>query len=91
MDACEDVAMKQTLIASVICQVAFVVATFGTEADKLSETRSTLERWVETKQLISKTRSDWQTDKETIEQTHAAHDWPSKIFPRGRALTRTHI
>ena len=35
----------------------------------LSETRSTLEKWVETRQLVSKTRSDWQTDKETIEQT----------------------
>jgi LysM repeat protein len=35
----------------------------------LAETRSTLEKWVETKQLISKTKSDWQTDKETIGQT----------------------
>lgn len=35
----------------------------------LAETRSTLEKWVETRQLISKTRSDWQTDKETLEQT----------------------
>jgi septal ring factor EnvC (AmiA/AmiB activator) len=35
----------------------------------LDATRSTLEKWVETKQLISKTKADWQTDKETIEQT----------------------
>lgn len=35
----------------------------------LAETRSTLEKWVETRQLVSKTRSDWQTDKETLEQT----------------------
>ena len=35
----------------------------------LSETRSTLEKWVEARQLISKTHTDWQTDKETIEQT----------------------
>lgn len=32
-------------------------------------TRASLEQWVETKQLISKTRSDWQTDKETIGQS----------------------
>ena len=35
----------------------------------LAETRSTLEKWVETRQLISKTRSDWQSDKEMLEQT----------------------
>ena len=35
----------------------------------LQETRSTLERWVETRSLISKTRSDWQSDKEMLEQS----------------------
>lgn len=35
----------------------------------LAETRSLLEKWVETRQLISKTRGDWQADKETLEQT----------------------
>ena len=69
MDACEDAAMKQNLIASAICLLALVAPLPAAEADKLSETRSTLEKWVETRQLISKTRSDWQTDKETIEQT----------------------
>jgi septal ring factor EnvC (AmiA/AmiB activator) len=34
----------------------------------LAETRSTLEKWVETRQLISRTRSDWQSDKEMLEQ-----------------------
>ena len=37
----------------------------------LLETRSTLEKWVETRQLISKTRSDWQNDKEMLEQSVA--------------------
>src|SRR2546425_69225 len=35
----------------------------------LSQTRTTLEKWVETRQLISRTKGDWQIDKETIEQT----------------------
>jgi hypothetical protein len=39
------------------------------DASPLARTRTTLEQWVETRQLISKTRSDWQTDKETLEQT----------------------
>jgi septal ring factor EnvC (AmiA/AmiB activator) len=40
----------------------------------LSQTRSTLEQWVQTRQLTSKTRSDWQTDKESIEQTIALYE-----------------
>lgn len=35
----------------------------------LQETRSVLEKWVETRGLVSKTRSDWQSDKEMLEQT----------------------
>lgn len=35
----------------------------------LNEARSTLEKWVETRQMTSKTRSDWQADKEILEQT----------------------
>jgi septal ring factor EnvC (AmiA/AmiB activator) len=51
---------------------ALLVAANGFAAEsKLSETRTTLEKWVETRQLISKTRADWQTDKETIEQSIA--------------------
>jgi hypothetical protein len=40
----------------------------------LLETRSTLEKWVETRQLISKTRADWQSDRETLEQTAALYE-----------------
>jgi len=34
-----------------------------------TQTRSTLEQWVQTRQAISRTRSDWQADKESLEQT----------------------
>jgi hypothetical protein len=49
----------------------FIAALFGSAHGETSlrETRSTLEKWVEIRQLISKTRSDWQTDKETLQQT----------------------
>lgn len=40
----------------------------------LAQTRSTLEQWVQTRQLISKTRSDWEADKETIAQTSALYE-----------------
>jgi len=42
--------------------------------EPLSQTRSTLEQWVQTRQLISKTRADWQTDKESLEQTVALYE-----------------
>ena len=40
----------------------------------LEDTRSSLEKWLETRQLISKTRSDWQSDKEIMEQTVALYE-----------------
>lgn len=42
--------------------------------DTLTDTRSTIEKWVETRQLISQTRADWQTDKETLDQTVALYE-----------------
>lgn len=35
----------------------------------INDTRSTLEKWVETRQLVSRTRSEWQSDKEMLQQT----------------------
>jgi septal ring factor EnvC (AmiA/AmiB activator) len=35
----------------------------------MNETRSTLEKWVETRQLVSRTKSEWQSDKEMLQQT----------------------
>jgi hypothetical protein len=43
-------------------------------AAPLAQTRSTLEQWVQTRQLISQTRADWQTDKEMLEQTVALYE-----------------
>lgn len=40
----------------------------------MAQTRSTLEQWVQTRQLISQTRTDWQTDQETLEQTVALYE-----------------
>ncbi len=37
----------------------------------LDETRSTIAKWVEARQLISRTRLDWQSDKEMLEQNIA--------------------
>lgn len=49
--------------------MACVFATRVHSEPSLNETRSTLEKWVQTRQLISKTRTDWQSDKEIMEGT----------------------
>jgi hypothetical protein len=38
-------------------------------ATPLDETRETLAKWVQTRQLTGKLRADWQADKETLEQS----------------------
>lgn len=48
-----------------------VIVSAETPADPLDQTRSTIEKWVETRQLISKTRNEWQADKEILEQNIA--------------------
>ncbi len=63
--------MKQLLTTMATALAACFVAVAAESENKLSATRDTLTKWVETRQLVSKTRSDWQTDKETIEQTIA--------------------
>jgi Protein of unknown function (DUF3450) len=55
--------LRLTLLTALIGAVSVRAET------PLNETRSTLEKWVETRQLISKTRTDWQSDKEMLEQT----------------------
>ena len=59
--------MKQLLMAALLIAC---VAVMGADSDtKLATARTSLENWVQTRQLISKTRGDWQADKETLQQT----------------------
>jgi len=57
--------------------------------DALTESRSTIEKWVETRQLISKTRSDWQTDNDTLEQTVALYERELKSIDEQMAKVST--
>jgi septal ring factor EnvC (AmiA/AmiB activator) len=59
------------------------------EASPLARTRSTLEQWVETRQLISQTRSDWQTDRETLEQTVQLYERELKFIDEQMAKVST--
>lgn len=51
------------ILLAAACEVACAHA----EA-RLTETRSTLEKWVETRQLISKTKTEWLSDREFLDQ-----------------------
>lgn len=54
---------------------AFGLALFAASAagadSRLADTRTALEKWVETRQLTSKARTEWQSDQETLAQTVA--------------------
>ena len=52
-----------------IVLVAFVWALRAGGEPPLQEVRNTLQLWVEQRGVISKTRSDWQSDKDMLEQT----------------------
>lgn len=51
----------------VVVALAFAPAVWAETS--LGDARSNLEKWIETRQLIARATSDWQADKETIEQT----------------------
>ena len=54
----------------VLLAVAFACGVSqAADANRLNETRETLAKWVETRQLVSRTKADWQADKETLEQS----------------------
>ena len=49
-------------------------AVTAAEPATLTQTRSTLEQWVQTRQLIARAQGDWQADKESLEQTVALYE-----------------
>ena len=48
---------------------ALILVPMALAQTEVQETRLTLEKWVEMRGAISKARTDWQTDKEILEQT----------------------
>lgn len=81
--------MKHILMVAALCSTAWFAATGAEPENKLSATRGTLEKWVEARQLVSKTRSDWQTDKEAIDQTIALFERELKAVEEQMAKVTT--
>lgn len=58
-----------SLSLRVACVLILATSISFAAENTLNETRSTLDKWVETRQLISRTKSDWQSEKEMLEQS----------------------
>jgi hypothetical protein len=78
----------RTVLPLPLLLLVVAVSGIGAEAP-LAQTRSTLEKWVETRQLVSKARSDWQSDKETIQQTIALFERELKTVDEQMAKVST--
>jgi carbon monoxide dehydrogenase subunit G len=61
--------MKRFLTTGLPLLLAGALIAGAATDSPVAAARSTLEQWVQTRQLISKTRSDWQADKELLEQS----------------------
>ncbi len=66
--------MNRLVVSFALGQVTLHFCVNAYAATPITETRSVLEKWIETRQLISKTKSDWQSDKESLEQTVALYE-----------------
>ena len=80
--------MNSCLPAVLALAVGGLVVT-AAEPATLTQTRATLEQWVQTRQLISKTKGDWQADKETLEQTVQLYERELKAIDEQLAKVST--
>jgi septal ring factor EnvC (AmiA/AmiB activator) len=81
--------MRVTQTRNILLLLAAVLSMPVLAEDSLTDARSTIEKWVETRQLISKTRGDWQADKDTLEQTIALYERELKSIDEQRSKVST--
>ena len=62
---------------------------FAQSGDAVGGVRTTLEKWVETRQLISRSQADWQTDKDMLDQTVALYERELKSIDEQMAKVST--
>jgi len=80
--------MNSFLVAGLALAVG-VSGMTAAEPATLAQTRATLEQWVQTRQLISKTKGDWQSDRETLEQTVQLYERELKSIDEQMAKVST--
>jgi hypothetical protein len=69
--------MKQNAIRFALI-VGLAAAGTGLAQEQIADTRTTLQKWVETRQLTSKLRSDWAADKELLSESIKMFERESK-------------
>lgn len=60
--------------ANLVLSLGLITATAVAAEVNLAETRSIMEKWVETRQMIGRVQADWQVEKETISQVIALYE-----------------
>ena len=65
-----DMRLRLLSVTACVCAAGLV----GTVGNPLDDARAVLKQWVQTRQLISKIRGDWQADKEMLEQTSQLYE-----------------
>jgi hypothetical protein len=73
-----------SMFAAAVCAAALPAA-----ESALSETRVTVEKLVQTRQLIARLKADWQADQETLEQTIKLFERESQSLKEQLARTDT--
>jgi septal ring factor EnvC (AmiA/AmiB activator) len=80
--------MKERFLVLLLAGAGLTASAVET-ATPLAQTRSTIEQWVQTRQLVSKTRTEWQTDRESLEQTIALYERELKALDEQMAKVGT--
>ncbi len=65
--------VNKLLLLTPALLLAFSHSGYGAD-NKVSDTRATLAKWVETRQMISRLKADWAEDRETIKSTISLFD-----------------
>jgi hypothetical protein len=61
-------AVAPLLLATAVCLAAFGAVSSGQDEDEVDSTRAALEKWVETRSIISKEKRDWALGREMLNE-----------------------
>ena len=77
-----------TTIAFALFSACFGTAIAQTTPTRMEEVRANIDKWVETRQLLAKTRSEWAADQETLRQSIALIEKEVKLIDDRIAQTQ---
>lgn len=75
-------------VAGVAIAGSLVIAVSQTSPGQLEEIRANIDKWVETRQLLAKARSEWAADQETLQQSISLIEKEVKLINERIAQTQ---